>query len=202
MKKIKIKIKIFLFLVLIIFVSYKLSQRLDSALLDFAETVGTNKITEIINSSILETTIKESAEYNSICKIHRDSAGKITAISIDPESVNRLKGKTISSIITSLKSETKESFSIPLGTLLGSRLFSAEGPKIKINVIPLGAIASELKQQFESVGINQTLHSLYLDVRISVRFASPFSTSSISISTNVCIAQTVIIGDIPFAYLD
>ena len=173
--RIKLKIKLFILIVIISFISYRLSLRLDEALSDFAETSGTNKICEIVNSCILDTTIKESAEYNSICKIHRDSAGKITAISIDPESVNRLRGKTISSIITSLKAETSESFSVPLGTLLGSRFFSAKGPKIKISVIPLGAVASEIKQQFESVGINQTLHSLYLDVRISVRLASLFN---------------------------
>jgi len=201
-KKFKLKLKLFVFITVICLISYKLSVKMDKALSDFAQTTGTNKICEIINSCILETTEKESAEYNSICKIHRDSAGKITAISIDPEKVNRLKGKTVSSIITSLKTEAQEAFFIPLGTLLGSRFFSAEGPEIKIHVIPLGAVASEIKQQFESVGINQTLHSLYLEVRISVKLASPFSTSSIDVSTNVCIAQTVIVGDIPFAYLD
>ncbi|MBO7253919.1 MAG: hypothetical protein J6V36_01295, partial [Clostridia bacterium] len=84
-KKFKLKIKLFVFITVICLISYKLSIKMDNALSDFAQTAGTNKICEIINSCILETTENESAEYNSICKIHRDSAGKITAISIDTE---------------------------------------------------------------------------------------------------------------------
>ena len=77
---------------------------MDNALSDFAQTAGTNKICEIINSCILETTENESAEYNSICKIHRDSAGKITAISIDTEKVNKgiYEDKTVPEVVDEL----------------------------------------------------------------------------------------------------
>ncbi|MBE6648282.1 MAG: sporulation protein YunB [Ruminococcaceae bacterium] len=198
----KWKTFLFSFILILCIIIYAIFSRLDKTLSDFAQTFGENRIFELVNQCILETTQKESAEYNSICKIHYDSAGKITAITVDPERVNKIKGETVSSIIRTLKDNSKEEFSVPLGTLLGSRLFSAKGPKVNIEVIPLGAVASELIQKFTSVGINQTLHSLYLDVRISVKLASPFSESNINVQTNVCIAETVIIGDIPFAYLD
>jgi sporulation protein YunB len=179
-----------------------MSNQLDKTLKDFAETTGTNYICEIINDSVLCAVEKHSAEYDSICKIHYDSAGKITAITVNSQSVNKLKGETIAHVIKAFKDKDKKAFSVPLGTLVGSRIFSAKGPDIDIEIIPLGAINSQLTQKFTSVGINQTLHSLYLNIHVSVKIASPFSYESINVSNEVCIAETVIVGDIPFAYLD
>lgn len=202
MKRFRIKIIIVSFFILIGILSAEAFQRFDKAVKIFAETQGENRVYEIVNHCILETVEKLSAEYNSICKIHYNSAGKITAIIVNPESVNRLKGETISAIIRAMKDNGKETIAVPLGTLLGSRLFSAKGPDVNIEIIPLGAVASELTQKFTSVGINQTLHSLYLDVRISVKIAAPFSSSNLSVMSKVCIAENVIFGDIPFAYHD
>jgi sporulation protein YunB len=202
MKGFKIKIIILSVIILFGIIINQLYKSIDKSTKEFAETYCENYICELVNDCILESVEKLSAEYNSICKIHYDSSGKINAILIDSESVNKLKGETVSSIIHKLKDEEKESFRIPLGTLSGSRLFSARGPEIEIKYIPLGSVASELIQKFASVGINQTLHSLYLNVRISLRVSSPFSSTNIQISTDVCIAETVIIGDIPFSYID
>lgn len=202
MKRFKVKIIILSLLIFSCFLLGEIFQSFDRAINVFAETTGENHVCEIVNQCILDTAEKLSAEYNNICKIYHDSEGKITAISVNSESVNKLKGETVSSIIRTLKDNDKDAFNVPLGTLLGSRLFSAVGPDVEIKIIPLGAVASELIQKFTSVGINQTLHSLYLEVHISVKFASPVSYAQIDVSTNVCIAETVIIGDIPFAYVD
>ena len=201
-KKLKFRIKLFLLLFIIYLILYYFSRHTDKVLYDFARTNGANGICELLNACILDVTEKEAAEYNSICKIHYDSAGKITAVSVNAESVNKLKSKTVSAIIHALKDGGGESFNVPLGTLLGSRIFSAKGPAVKIDVIPLGAVSAELVQKFTSVGINQTLHSLYIDVRINVRLASPFSHEDIAVGTSVCVAETVIIGDIPFAFME
>ena len=202
MKGFKRRLIILSVIIIFCMITNQFYKSMDKSLKEFAETHCENHVCEIVNDCILESVEKLSAEYNSICKIHYDSAGKITAILIDPESVNKLKGETVSSIIHQLKDEGKESFHIPIGTLSGSRLFSARGPEIEIKYIPLGSVASELIQKFTSVGINQTLHSLYLNIRISLLVSSPFSSTKIQISTDVCIAETIIIGDIPFAYMD
>ena len=201
MKHFKLKLLLIASIILLFYTTKALTNHLDSTLIDFAQTYGENAICEILNQCISETVQNLSAEYDSICKIHHASDGKITAITFEAESINKLKAETVSAIIRYIK-DKKESFHIPLGTLLGSRIFSSRGPEIQIKIIPLGAVSSSLNQQFKSVGINQTLHSLYLDVRISVKIASPFSSTNIDVYTNVCIAQTVIIGDIPLAFLD
>ncbi len=202
MNRFKIKLFIISAIILILFICNILLNKIHIALQDFAETSGKNHICEILNRCITETSEKIFANGSSACEIHRDSSDRIIAVTVNAETVNKLKGETISAIIHSLKDNYKESFNIPLGTLLGSRLFSAKGPDIEIQIIPLGTVATELTQKFTSVGINQTLHSLYLDVRISVKIASPFSSTEIDVATNVCIAETIIIGDVPFAYLD
>lgn len=202
MKRFKIKFILVVSIITTLLILKQLFITFDEAVSTFAHTVGENRVCEIVNQCILDSVEKQSAEYGSICAIHYDSAGKITAITVNPESVNKLKGETISSIIHALKDGGKEAFFVPLGTLLGSRLFSAKGPNVEIEIIPLGTVSSELVQTFTAAGINQTLHSLYLNVRTSVKISAPFSAEAIDISTTVCIAESVIIGDIPFVYSD
>lgn len=201
MKRLKIKLIIISVVFLLVFIGNIILKKLDCALIVFAETKGETHVCEIINQCITETS-ERILSKEPISKIHYNSKGEIIAITVNSEAVNKIKGETMSSIIQKLKNDNSNSFKIPLGTLLGSRFFSAQGPDIEIEIIPLGTVASELKQKFTSAGINQTLHSLYLDVRISVKIASPFSSAKIDISTNVCISETVIVGNIPFGYID
>lgn len=196
----KRRIKLIFILAIVLILIFLFFMRCDKSINDFATTSGVNYVNSIINDCVLKSIETNSAEYNNICKIHVDSAGKITAISVNSGSVNKLKSDTVSLIIKTLKNETKDSFKVPLGTLTGSRFFSAKGPEVELTVIPLGTVASELVQKFTSVGINQTLHSLYLEIRICVKIASPFSSADINVSTNVCIAETVIVGEIPFSF--
>jgi sporulation protein YunB len=197
MKRFKFRIKLLALIIIICFLAKGLLSRFDKSLSDFALTQGENAVCEILNLCVLQTTQELSTEYGKICDVRYDKTGKITSITLNPDSINKLKSQTVSNVIKTLKDE-REVLSVPLGTLLGSRFFSARGPDINIKLIPLGAVSSELNQKFTSAGINQTLHSIYLDLRVSLRLASPFSSANINVFTNVCIAETVIVGEVPF----
>ena len=86
------------------------------------------------------------------------------------------------------------------GSFTGLKLMSGKGPGIKIRISTIGNVKTDLKSEFVSKGINQTLHRIYLQVDCEVSILTPFDDITQSISNQVLLAEKVIIGNIPNTY--
>lgn len=151
---------------------------------------------EIINKTIYEEILKNT-KYTDLIEIHKDSDNKITMIQANSIEISRLMTATNLKIKESLNDLREEILVIPLGQALGSYLFAAHGPKIKVRILPVGEIEVKLHQDFHESGINQTRHILYLDVRTSLTVVIPLATEKITVATKTPIAETIIIGPVP-----
>lgn len=86
------------------------------------------------------------------------------------------------------------------GSFTGLKLMSGKGPGIKIRISTVGNVKTDLKSEFVSKGINQTLHRIYLQVDCEVSILTPFDDITQSIYNQVLLAENVIIGNIPNTY--
>ena len=86
---------------------------------------------------------------------------------------------------------------IPLGTLTDFPFFVGEGPEITIKYSQQGSATVERKSQFESAGINQTIHRLYARVETNIYSVSPIETEITSFSFDYLLSETIIVGDVP-----
>lgn len=59
---------------------------------------------------------------------------------------------------------------------------------------------TDLKSEFTSQGINQTLHRIYLNVKCRVNILTPFQDLEKEITNQVLLAENVIVGRIPNTY--
>jgi hypothetical protein len=75
------------------------------------------------------------------------------------------------------------------------------GPDIEVNFRLTGSVNCEIKSEFESSGINQTVHRIYLIVDAEMVTISPGKSNTIKFSTNYEIAQSVIVGGTPSFYV-
>lgn len=91
-------------------------------------------------------------------------------------------------------------FKIKLGSFTGSRLLSGRGPDIEITMSTIGNLDTDLRSEFSSAGINQTLHKIYLQVDCQVAVLTPFHTIEEKISNQVLLAEAVIVGTTPNTY--
>lgn len=57
-----------------------------------------------------------------------------------------------------------------------------------------------MKSEFESRGINQTIHRIYLDVKCKVSILTPFQDIEKEITNQVLLIENVIVGRIPETY--
>ena len=86
------------------------------------------------------------------------------------------------------------------GSFTGLKILSGRGPGIKIRISSVGDVATDLRSEFVSQGINQTLHRVYLQVDTSVNILTPFDNIEKEISNQVLLMENVIIGEIPNTY--
>lgn len=63
-----------------------------------------------------------------------------------------------------------------------------------------GNINAKIDSEFMSVGINQTMHRIYLDLDCSVGILTPFKTVTQEVSSKVLLTETVIVGEVPSTY--
>lgn len=86
------------------------------------------------------------------------------------------------------------------GSFTGFKLLSGRGPGIKIRISSVGEVATDLRSEFVSQGINQTLHRVYLQVDTKVNILTPFDNIEKEISNQVLLMENVIMGEIPSTY--
>ena len=106
-------------------------------------------------------------------------------------------GEKIQKRINEIKSEETE---FSLGRLTGSTILSGLGPKIPVSLSIVGNVETDLRNEFESKGINQTIHRIYLQVECKISILTPYKKTEEKILNQVLIAENIIIGKIPEAY--
>ncbi len=163
----------------------------------YAGTEANMLLTHRVNQSIYRKISEDIPKYEDFALIQKDTGGKVSAIFIDSIKLNLIASELVMTIIESIREIEYGEFAIPIGNAFNSRLFSGRGPKIKIRVVPLGTVASDIKSVFKSAGINQSLHRILLEFRVCVSLMTPFYDSSSEFTASLCIAETVIVGEVP-----
>ena len=71
---------------------------------------------------------------------------------------------------------------------------------IKIVVLSIGNVETDLRSEFIAQGINQTLHRVYLQLKCEVKILTPFNIITQSIDNQVLLLENVIVGHVPNTY--
>ena len=146
------------------------------------------------------TKIIEKYNYDTFFTIQKDEKGSIQMINANVLKINQVTSDIAVAIQKALDSNEKNRVYIYSGAITGIRFLSGAGPKISLKIASVGNIDTELKSEFISKGVNQTLHRVYLDIKTNVSILSSFKTIESSIQNQVLIAEHVIIGEIPSTY--
>ena len=70
-----------------------------------------------------------------------------------------------------------------------------------MELLSAGDVTTQFRHSFEQAGINQTLHRVMLDVSVTVYLLIPGETLSTQVDSEICVAETVIVGQVPETYL-
>lgn len=146
------------------------------------------------------TKVMEKYNYEDLFKIEKDEKGNIKMITANMLRINAITSDIAINIQKSLENSNKNKVHIAIGNITGIKLFSGFGPRITLKVYSTGNVETDLRSEFTSQGVNQTLHRVYLEIKTTVNVLTPFSTIEKAISNQVLILENVIVGEIPSAY--
>ena len=156
--------------------------------------------TVAINDAVYYT-MSDGVRYEDLVSIERDSAGDITAVSANALKINKIARDAASISQANLKNLSLNGIPIPLGALTGIEALAGFGPRIHIRIIPVSSVTCAFSSEFESVGINQTKHSVYLNVIADISIVMPSRTEKFAVTTDILVCECVLVGEVPDVYL-
>ena len=146
------------------------------------------------------TNVMKDHTYDELFTIEKDNDGNITMIKSNVIPINEIISDVAVKIQNSINEGGKENIKIAIGSFTGSKLLSGRGPGIPIKISSIGNVETDLRSEFSTQGINQTLHRLYLQVDCEVSILTPYNTISEKVSNQVLLIENVIVGKIPNTY--
>lgn len=183
------------FLILLIWLVFA---KLQPSFIEYAKVYSNNIANEVVNSAIDDVFVKE--EYQSLAKIMENSSENIKAIETDTSKVNRLKSALIQSMQKNINLHKSDTVYVPLGSCSNLYFLAGLGPKVPIRIYPVSIVNADFKESFDSVGINQVKHKLYLDVSMKMSFVGILFAQADTVETSVLLNETIIVGDTPTYY--
>lgn len=180
-----------------LFFIVQLNARIRPILLELALSQTSNQITAAIDHAIAE----QALVYSDLVTLERSDTGDIVALSSNLAQANILRSQLLEVTLDALDGlETKE-LEIPMGTLFDIELLSGRGPCIKVRILYTGTASAEFENSFSAVGINQTRHQIIFRIDADICVLLPGRQYNQTVSTRVCIAETIIVGKVPETYL-
>ena len=189
---------IFFTLFFFFFFIWHIFTQLQPFFIEYAKVYSNNIANEVVNSAVDDVFVKE--EYQSLAKIMENSSENIKAIETDTAKVNRLKSAIIQSMQKNIDSHKSDTVYVPLGSCSNLYFLAGLGPKVPIRIYPVSIVNADFKESFDSVGINQVKHKLYLDVSMKMSFVGMMFAQSDTVETSVLLNETIIVGDTPTYY--
>jgi len=159
-------------------------------------------VTQAANQAIIEQMEQSPLSYGELITVQRNENGQITLISYNALEVNRLKSQITSTVISKVQMMDRAHIYIPIGNITNMDFLHNKGPRLHFVVTPAAYVETDIESEFETTGINQVNHRIFIVLRISASALIPNYSTEIDFQTRVCVAQTVIVGQVPENILD
>ena len=195
------KALIWLILIALVASFLVIRSKLWPVVVDLAEAQVANTTSDLINDAISEQIASGNIQYDRIVYFEKDLNGRITALKTNMSEVNRLKTDILNIINDEILAQDTEELGVSLGSLILPELFSGRGPVIPVRILSVRNSDAGFSSHFSEAGINQTMHQLTMDVIVDVTILVLGRTDSFSIRSQVVVAETIIVGDVPETFL-
>lgn len=156
--------------------------------------------TSAVSDAVYDVIAEQNVKYEDLVELSYDNNGDITLVSIDTVLVNNLARRFYQVAQVYLDQMGKNGIDIAIGTFTGLPFLVGIGPTVNIKFVQIGAMTSCFKSKFTSAGVNQTNHSLYIELHASVSLVLPTYSSTVDSVTEFLVTESVIVGDVPDVY--
>jgi sporulation protein YunB len=180
----------------ILFLQFE-NKHIEPYIKQICQTSGKQEVTRIITNCIDEVMLKESDLHNDLINISTDGENNVKSIQTNTIKINAIENEIIRQINNDFSDSKKTTFKLPVGNVTPFYSFAGKGFNIKLRLMPLSNIETEIKSDFISAGINQTKHRLTLLIKGDTIMLMPTYKEKTTVEVEYLLAETVIIGEVP-----
>ena len=172
-----------------------------SVISGLAETQVRNATSDLINDAIDKQIDSANIQYDRIVYFEKDLDGRITALKTNMSEVNRLKTDILNIINDEILALDTSDLGIPIGSLILPEFAAGRGPEIPVQILSIRNSDASFSSNFFEAGINQTLQQLNMNVSVDVAVLVLGHTNYFTVSSQVVVAETIIVGQVPNTFL-
>ncbi len=140
--------------------------------------------------------------YDDLFKVVKDNNNDIQMIQANSPRINSIAREIANLAQANLDALGVQELEIALGTFTGLALLTGFGPNITIKIVPIGTANCDFVSFFQSAGINQTVHKIYIDVYAEVNIITPIDEPTVTVKAEILVCENLIVGKIPDTYLE
>ena len=171
--------------------------RFHATIRSLAETQVKNTTSDLINDAIDKQIDVGNIQYDRIVYFEKDLNGKITALKTNMSEVNRLKTSILNIINDEILAMDTTDMGIPMGSLFFPEFLAGRGPHIPIQILSISNSDASFESHFTAAGINQTLQKLTMEISVDVAILVLGKAENFTVSSQVVVAETIIVGQVP-----
>lgn len=189
-------------IILVLIIAFSTVKIVLDAVLPIFDNLCENEAKSIatIISNEQATVVMRQHSYDELFTVEKDNNGNVTMIKSNVIPINEIISDVAIKIQEEINKKGRDDIEIALGSFTGFKLLSGKGPGVKIRISTIGNVETDLRSEFSSQGINQTLHRVYLQVKCQISVLTPFDNITQDITNQVLLAESVIVGNIPNTY--
>ena len=179
-----------------------IERNLTRVVLSMAQAQARAMAVQVLNQSASELLSTGGVTYDRLMEVTTDGTGHVRLIQANTPEMNRLASAASLLAQEKLLSKNDQVVRVPLGSALGLTIFGGAGPKVAVRILPVGSVHAEFHTDFQTAGINQTRHRVTLVLTAQVQLVVPTGAQRVEVSTQVAMAESIIVGDVPDTFTD
>ena len=173
---------------------------LSAALTVMAEAKARQMAADELNGA-MQYMLDRPLKYEDFVSVQTDGNGRINLLSANTMLMDALASEAVLRAQERIGALGERGVSLPLGAALGSGAFSGAGPRVRFPIVPVGTVTANFVTEFETAGINQTRHSIFLEASASIRIVIPTGSEPITVRMRLPIAESILVGEVPESYI-
>lgn len=152
-----------------------------------------------VNSAVEE--VASSLDYSDIVEVTYGSDGDVAMISANSLAINGAARRAAGLVQSKLAYFSSGGVDVPIGAFTGIEALSGYGGTINIRLEPIASVDCSFVSKFTQAGINQTVHSIYLEVVSDISIVLAARTERVILTSEVMVTESLINGKVPDVYL-
>ncbi len=156
---------------------------------------------ESVNSAVISS-IDNEIRYEDLVYIEKNVQGDIVLMNANSYKMNQVSRLIEKETVDYIDDKLAKGTPIPALAFSGIGAISGYGSPIYLKTATVSNVWCDFESEFTSVGINQTLHSIYVNVNINVAINVPFNNGNENYNSRILLSETVLVGKVPEIYLN